>query len=283
MRANLLILDLDNTLYDWIEYFATSYSAMVETASGILQVEPDRLLDELRIVHQRRSDSEYPFALLDTDTVRHRFDGDRTTAKRALQPSFDRFNESRDRTLRLYPGVSETLHELKGQGLRIVAYTNASIVNVLFRLRKLEVLHFFSRVYARSFSGDRHPIAGRDDTSWIGSDLVQTFDDSTLKPNPRFLERICRREGSTTADTLCVGDSLVSDIAPAIAAGCESAYARYGTRVRPELWERVVRISHWTSADIERHEELSRGTSELSPTFVLRESFAEILDCLRLD
>jgi len=39
----LLITDLDNTLYDWITYFANSFRAMVKDLATTLDVEEDLL------------------------------------------------------------------------------------------------------------------------------------------------------------------------------------------------------------------------------------------------
>ena len=65
----LLVTDLDNTLYDWVTFFANAFYDMVGSAASILGVPEDRLLDELQEVHRERRDTEYPFALLETRIV----------------------------------------------------------------------------------------------------------------------------------------------------------------------------------------------------------------------
>ena len=44
----LLVTDLDNTLYDWVGFFAKAFRAMVEVAVPILGVDREALLDHRR-------------------------------------------------------------------------------------------------------------------------------------------------------------------------------------------------------------------------------------------
>ncbi len=69
----MLVCDLDNTLYDWVGYFVPSFNAMVDAALPIIGCDREQLLDDLREVHQKHHDSEQPFALLETGSVRRRF------------------------------------------------------------------------------------------------------------------------------------------------------------------------------------------------------------------
>lgn len=53
LRRSLLIADLDNTLYDWVTFFARAFSAMVDELETLLTIDRERLLDEFKVVHQR--------------------------------------------------------------------------------------------------------------------------------------------------------------------------------------------------------------------------------------
>src|SRR4051812_33441002 len=108
--VNLVILDMDNTLYDWVTYFAKAVEAMVVTASAVLNVDEERLRQELREVHVRYGNTEHPFALLETRTVEHRFPS-ATPAERyqLLVRAFEAFGAQRDQHLKLYPDVVQTL------------------------------------------------------------------------------------------------------------------------------------------------------------------------------
>jgi hypothetical protein len=74
-RTKLLVCDLDNTLYDSVGYFVPSFYAMFDSVVSITSCDREQLLNDFRFVHQRYSDSEQPFALLETATIRSIFDG----------------------------------------------------------------------------------------------------------------------------------------------------------------------------------------------------------------
>lgn len=70
-------------------------------------------------------------------------------------------------------------------------------------------------------------------------------------------------------DCWYVGDSLTRDIAMASAAGCVSVWARYGTVVDPELWNVLVKITHWTPETVARDEELRRAADGIVPDYTI--------------
>ena len=46
-----IITDLDNTLYDWITYYANSLEAMAKSLSNHLQIDIETLYKEFKIVY----------------------------------------------------------------------------------------------------------------------------------------------------------------------------------------------------------------------------------------
>src|SRR5262245_22262724 len=136
----LVITDLDNTLYDWVTFFSSAFYAMIAVAADLLKVPEEILLEECKLVHQRHHDSEAAFSLLETPTVQRRYGHlSRPDQAKALDAAFHAFNRERDQTLKLYPSVRETLSYL-AQRVAVVAHTEASVVNALFRLRKLGIV-----------------------------------------------------------------------------------------------------------------------------------------------
>ena len=91
----LLICDLDNTLYDWVTFFSRALYAMVDEATRLLAVPKERLLDELQEVHRRYHNTEQPFGLLETRSVRDAYLGlPRREIYRQLNDAFHAFNSS---------------------------------------------------------------------------------------------------------------------------------------------------------------------------------------------
>lgn len=271
-RVRLLVTDLDNTLYDWVSSFVPAFYAMVEEAAAILGVGLETLLDELRAVHRRHGSSEHPFSLMETDSAKDKLRAaSQAEARELLDEAFHRFNSVRKRTLGLYDGVIETLEAVTQAGVPIVAYTDARIPNSLYRVKRLGLDQFVKHLYAPAarFPSDLS-------APFANDQLLRVLPEGDRKPNPRTLLDICRDLGVDPGDTVYVGDSLSRDIYMAQQAGVRSAWARYGTEVDPALWERLVRITHWTEEDVAAEAELKKEAAGAQPDVVLG-SFGDLL------
>ncbi len=278
LPVELLVADMDNTLYDWVTFFASSFYAMVDVAVTLLEVPREVLLDELQAVHRAHHNSEQPFALLDTPSVTQKLGGiDRRQLALAMDPAFKAFNRSRERTLVAYPGVVSTLERIESTGCIVVAHTEASVANARFRLTKLNLTRFFRRLYATENQGAGHPApetaARLDELSHVSPVAVHR-----RKPDPGLLVEICQDVGVPLGRTAYVGDSIARDVSMARAAGCRSAWAQYGTRFDRRLWDGLVRVTHWTEEDRRRATETQALYGEVQPDVVLRDGFGELLD-----
>jgi phosphoglycolate phosphatase-like HAD superfamily hydrolase len=101
------------------------------------------------------------------------------------------------------------------------------------------------------------------------------------KPNPQLVLDICRREGVRSDNAWYVGDSLIRDVSMAKVAGVHAVWARYGTSYDPELWQSLVRITHWTDDDVKREAELRKVLATVKPDFVI-DAFSDLLDLMRI-
>ena len=280
----LLITDLDNTLYDWVTFFARSFQAMTESLSCLLSVERSVLFSEFKAIHQEDGSSEVPFAALRLPSVTQRFPGtSRAEVARALQPAFAAFNVNRREHLRLYRGVQETLAQLTANGVIVVGHTEAVAINAYYRVVVLDIEHFFQRLYALEGRVDPHPEPDRPKRLPEPSpEFLRVLPASERKPNPAVLLDICRREGFTPADACYVGDSLVRDVSMARTAGVKAVWARYGTLYDRRLWDTLVSITHWTDADVAREVELRKQYAGIAPDVVI-DSFSDLLAVFGLD
>ena len=280
----LLVCDLDNTLYDWIGYFVEALYAMVDEAVRITGWDRERLLDDLRSVHQRYHDSEHPFSLLETELANAEM-ANLSYRERAarLDPAFLKFNSKRKLLLRLFPGVRETLDELHGHGIRLVAHTEGKLYSVIDRLRRLELEDYFDRIYCRERSYTVHPdraAAGK----WLRKfplNRVVELSKHEAKPNPHVLEEIVEREGFSVNEAAYVGDSIARDVAMAKRANVYAVWAKYGSQHSKEDYAKLVRVSHWTSEEVRREKELQRAASSISPDYTAEETFSEVLDAIQ--
>jgi phosphoglycolate phosphatase-like HAD superfamily hydrolase len=271
----VLITDLDNTLYDWVTFFATAFDAMVDELVAMLDVPRERLLDEFKAVHRRHGSSEKPFAALELPSVRQHFHSDDPVElTRYLATPFATFNRVRRETLRLYPGVRESLELLRLSGVVIVAHTEAPAINAYHRLELLGVSDYVARLYVRD-GGLGHPDPQRRAMMDEGASKIRVIRPDDRKPEPRLLIDICHEEGVAPADAWYVGDSLTRDIAMANAARVRSIWAKYGTEYDAKLWQLLVSISHWSDDDVAREASLRATLPHVHPTWTI-ETFAEV-------
>jgi phosphoglycolate phosphatase len=216
--------------------------------------------------------------LLDISTVLKRYGtASRQERARALDPALHAFNSVRNRELGLYPNVKETL-EVIGRGSVIVAHTEASSANAVFRLRKLGIAHLLDRLYAIEDAGPGHPEAARVLEYKAVAEKVRRLSAGERKPDPQVLLDICRDYDVPVDATLYVGDSISRDIGMARAAGVWSAWAKYGTMYDPAYWRTLVRVTHWTADDVARAQKAEEMYGASKPDVVLNQGFDELLE-----
>ncbi len=160
----------------------------------------------------------------------------------------------------------------------IVGHTEATVPNALHRLKQLRIDQYLRRLYAVKPIGDSRPDTYQRSPSFETSLKVFYLNHDERKPNPRVLLDICRDEGISPNQALYVGDSIARDVGMAKNAGLRSAWAEYGTRYDRRLWERLVRITHWTAEDVFGARAAETKHHYVKPDIVLNQDFSEILD-----
>lgn len=279
-----IICDLDNTLYDWVGYFVPSFYAMVDELTALLDCDRDHLLDDLRQVHVHYHDAEHPFAALDTQLIKKRFQGwSRAAVAEELDPAFHAYNRTRLATLKAYPGVHDALGQLQEAGVKLIAHSEAKFHAINDRLTRLGLSDFFTRVYCRERSASPHPNPRGPKTAShsANSTKIIELEHHQRKPSPAVLLEICAREGADVATTAFVGDSMNKDITMAKDAGVFAIWAQYGANVRPDQYQQLVRVSHWTDDEVKAEAALRERVSQVIPDAILHTSFEELLGVVR--
>ena len=268
-NKKLLVCDLDNTLYDWVTFFTTSFQSMIHELTRLLNVPEETLLKEFKIVHQRYGNSEQPFAVLELPILQRIF-GDlaRDEMAKRIDSALHQFNSTRKQTLVLYPGVADTLAELQRRDVKIVGHTEAVLENSYWRLQALDIRQYFSRLY--TLEGKR-AIHISPESRFVDPPhgFVRIIPREDRKPNPRLLADICRDEGVDISHTYYVGDSLVKDVAMGKQAGAIAIWARYGTLYNPDHWTYLVKVTHWTDDDVHREKLLKAKYREVVPDYTI--------------
>ncbi|MEQ1866691.1 MAG: HAD family hydrolase [Micropepsaceae bacterium] len=285
MTKRYLICDLDNTLYDWVSFFVPAFYAMVDVAVQIAKCDREQLLDDFREVHRIAHNSEEPFALLHTRTIRNLYPQLSPRELRKLfDPAFHAFNSARKRSLVLYPEVKETLDLLSRSKIKLIAHTESRLFGVLDRLRRLHLSDHFCRVYCRERTSSLG-VFDLEGDGWFDQfpmGKIVELSDHQAKPDPAVLLEICARENVAPSDAAYIGDSVAKDVVMAKKANIFAVWAAYGSKHDQDLYQSLVRVSHWTEEEVERERRLAREAIGVPADFVARSSFSEVVTAIGL-
>lgn len=275
-----LILDLDNTLFDWFAVWYASFSPIYESIIQVTGRPAGEIDADIRRVHQARRTSEYTFLLEEIDALKSvRDTGD---VRQRFADAIEQARIGRDQNLRLYQTVFRSLWDIKKRGTKIVAYTESMAFYSSYRLKRFGL----DGVIDVLFSPEDHDTpAGAsvdkmrrlpDDFYELQITEMRHTPPGELKPNPRVLLDIIKAVGSTAERCAYVGDSLFKDVAMARDVGVFDIHAKYGeSQKRPE-YSLLQKISHWTDADVERERQITLRGHNFEPSATLKEAFAEI-------
>jgi phosphoglycolate phosphatase len=259
---------------------------MVDRTVELLGCNREKLLDDFRAVHQLHHDCEYPFALLETETVRVCLSNlTKLQLVERLDSALHAFNSTRKSSLKLHPGVRETLNALIQSDVALVAHTESNLFAVVDRLRRLNLVSYFRRVYCRERPNSVHPdpLVGNRWLDEFPLDKVKELSRHQRKPDRDVLLEICADEHKTPSQVAYIGDSIARDVVMARRANVFGIWAKYGSRHNAEDYERLVRISHWTREDIDREKKLNSEAHSIVPDFVADTSFAQVLAAIGVE
>lgn len=269
MRAKLLITDLDNTLYDWVTYYAKSFDAMLSTLCQLTGAAKERLQTEFKAVHQYYGSSEHSFAAAELPSViKAAGGGDRAAVIAFATEAFRAFDNARARHLSLYPGVREGLEVITRLGVPIVGHTEASCLNAQRRLRLLGVESLFQHLYC--LQPLRHSGCGEEtQAAGLPPGFIREFPRAERKPSASVVLDICAQQGVTPEECVYIGDSIARDVLMARRAGAIAVWARYGSEHDPALWADLVAVTHWTVEDVRRERELHEQAASVRPDMIV--------------
>ena len=279
-QIDLLITDLDGTLYDWIGFYVPSFLALLRQLSQLSGVPEERLKQSFKRVNEFHRTSEYAFAIQELDVLPEARQGWSVEAiLRKYDPAIHAFRSERRKTLRLFDGVRESLLRLKGAGIKLVAHSDSMMSYVSRRLRQLDIDEVFDAISAPKDHGlptNTPASVRRAAKSQILSRVREVpFSPALRKPDPETLSPVLRAFGFPNGRTAYLGDSLSRDMLLASRCQLRGVWARYGSRPA-DLYEELLQITYWTPDEVSDEGRLLRELSVASPPTEIG-SFAEIL------
>jgi phosphoglycolate phosphatase len=255
-RIRAVVTDLDNTLYAWVDYIVPSLEAMVASLVETTGLPRVRIVQSLKAVYAKYESNEYPFAIQESELFRpYEADFDSFNAL-VVAPARRAFVAARERFLRPYPGVRETLDALRERGLKVIGLTDAPRNAAELRLKWLKLDGHFDALYtlpAYALPDHVDPEIRRREAAghYRSRAPVVELPREAEKPSAVGLRRVLEDFRLDPAEVVYVGDNVKKDMPVADACGVLGVWAEYGTYVSHEYRERLAVIS--ASSVTKRH------------------------------
>jgi len=198
MNIKAVLFDLDNTLIDFMKMkragCRAAASAMVEAGLSADEKALGEELFDFYLKNGIESDDAFANFLLKKYGK---------AEPRILAAGLNAYLKEKYLHMKPYPGVAETLKELRDMGIRLAIVSDGVRLKAWMRLNEAGLDKYF--------------------------DVVVTFDDTgKKKPLSEPFRKAAEELGISPDECLFVGDSPDRDIAGAKAVGMKTALARYG-------------------------------------------------------
>lgn len=288
-RRRILLLDLDNTLYDWVRFFAPAMRGMCRRMSEMTGIPLPTLFDEFKAVFITHGTVEYTFALQELPSLVALHPGE-TGAQIAdrYRPAIEVFQRRRRAYLRPYPGVRQGIETLRSVGYEIYGVTDSQRFQAENRLRQLRLDRVLDGLCCRADHAipDVDTVAAlrRMPANHYSSELraVIVLPSGLRKPTPGVLDFVVSALNADYSSCLYVGDSLVKDVLMAQLGGIYDCWAAYGSRVSPLDFATVVRVSDWSKRAVREALNPSPDRLKIFPS-VIADSFESVVELALLD
>ncbi|SME96699.1 HAD family hydrolase [Pseudobacteriovorax antillogorgiicola] len=289
----LLVLDIDNTVFDWVSYYVACLNELFSKVEDITGVPVAQQALESKKVFEEQGSIEYPFLIQELPSIAAHYQGDiDRMLSEAVEPGRLAFKDMAQKHLTAYDGVLETFKTIKDRWphFPIIALTDAPRYVAMWKLNKLGILHYFDALYG--LSDPRIPTDPESKKVKVAPEIlykhlqqsafdfkgiVRTLPEDYEKPGTRGLKTVLMdhdMEGHFD-HVLWVGDNLRKDVGLGRSLGVRTAWARYGTQIEPEIKDALLQFS----PELNVHKNVSLDPkSDASPEpDVILDSFSELV------
>lgn len=277
----MLITDLDDTIWDWLKIWHTSFDALFARLLNGAGLSEEKLISEIRKIHQEVGTSEYYFLPQHLEINQ----GRSPKTSEILQRYGDiisLFATAQREGATLLPGVIDTFKIARENGTKIIAYTESMAFGAVQRIKATKLDGVIDILYSREDHFIPEPIKLDNIRSNSGEqyNLVKTkhikHPRHVMKPNPEVLREIVQGLGAVPKQCVYVGDKLLKDIKMAQDANILDVYARYGDNRDNSMYERLKQVTHWSETEVQ--DEVKATTKEVAASITLKEKYSDILE-----
>lgn len=279
--VNLIITDLDDTIWDWVKMWHESFKPYLERLSKDCDVEIESLKKEFRKLHTKYHTSECSYIFQELDSIKKDYyqiiDNQQNNPPSILHDYY----RNKKASLSLYDGVYDTLLLLKSKGVRIVGFTESQIFYTKYRIKHLGLDGLFDAIYTtedHQLPADVTKVYSEGSWEPVETQII-TLHTGFKKPNSKILKEIISEQKGFISNTIYIGDKLDRDVYMAQKAGVYSVHAKYGHNITTQEYDLLRSVSHWSDDDIRREKNFKESFHQASvkPDFVCDKAFSEIL------
>jgi len=209
-----ILFDMDNTLYDFAE-------AKIIACDRVAEIVGDGTGEELL-----RHFLTGPHGFENHENIRDFMKLKGVDSNKIFEESVTVYEELKLSSIKLYPGVKETLGKIEGGGYRMAIVTDADTENAEKRLNKTEIREYFEFIVTPDVTGKR-------------------------KPSHDNFHRALKSIDASPEKSMVVGDSPRREIVPGNEMGLFTVYAKYGD------WLKMPFMNIKPRHTIEKFEELN--------------------------
>jgi len=278
-KINLLITDLDDTIWDWLKMWHKSFEPYLTNIQKMSGVDLKSLKEDFKYLHQKYGTSEVSFAYQELKEL-DKSQKKKIARKRNNESIIHQYYKDKKENLAMYEGVLETLLEIKIRNTGIVGFTESNSFYTKYRIKTLGLDGIFDVIYTPDDHGlppgvKRYYPKGHWESVFTRYNVLPRL---TKKPNPAILLEIIKDMGGSLENTIYIGDKLDRDIFMANQANITSVYAKYGNRIESQAYDLLKEVTHWTKEDVNRESDLKKKMAnvEIRPSYEIS-NFKEIL------
>lgn len=279
-NVKLLITDLDDTLWDWLEMWHKSFAPYFERIKIECGIDNVDLAQAFKELHQTYGTTEMSFAYREIPIIEpknyHLFQNGTEDKKSILHEYYS----NKKNNLKLYNGVFDTLNYIKSKGVKIVAFTESYVFFTKYRIKHLGLDGIIDCIYSPMGSDLPLSVYRHYETDYWDPHItkIRPLANDVRKPDPEILDQIVSDFGADKETTIYIGDKLDRDVFMAQQAGITSVYAKYGHRSASDEYDMLVSVTHWTDEDVDRERAFKNKCLNLVEPDYSIDKFSDILN-----
>lgn len=227
----IILFDADNTLWDWVKYYAPAYEAMAETIAKESKKRPEEVQKAMQEYYRKKGTIE-DSGLVQGLTENHFFEHlSAAQINRLTIKAHNAFKAAQPKKLPLYDGIEEALKEIASRNIFTAILTDATQRKALNRLKQSNLDQYFKYVISlptqdpKQMPEELEKERQEEKKHWVQLELIEIKEQKPDTPLEKILG-LTREQISK--NVIIVGDNEKKDIALAQKFDCVSLHAEYG-------------------------------------------------------